>query len=201
MPQERKSAPASVILKELQDEAPTGPVTLRWTMGHLRQQSFGMLMLILGIVAAAPGISILAGLLLLIVSFQMMLGHSELRFPSWVATRELPARQVGAVVRHAIPILVYLESVIYPRLHTPPETSKRVVGAVVFALAMRLLLSPFPLSNIVPAILIAFISLSYLEQDGLLLMVGLLVACLFLVVEFVAIWQLFHDAGWRGGFA
>ena len=43
----------------------------------------------------------------------------------------------------------------------------------------RLLLTPFPLSNILPAILIAFISLAYLEQDGLLLIVGLMAGCPF----------------------
>ena len=58
--------PASVILQTLQDQAPTRHVTLNWVMGRLRQQSFGMIMLVLAIVAAAPGVSLLAGLLLLV---------------------------------------------------------------------------------------------------------------------------------------
>jgi len=152
-----------------------------------------MLMLIFGIVAAAPGISLLAGFLLLITSSQMMLGYAEPRFPIWLATRELPTRHVDSVMRRAIPMLAYLESVIYPRLATPHETTKRVVGLVIFLLTLRLLLAPLPLSNVLPAVLIAFIALAYLEQDGLLLIAGLLVGCLFLIADLGATWQLAHN--------
>ena len=107
-----------------------------------------------------------------------------------MATRELPTRHVGAVMRRAIPILAHFERAIYPRLAAPPDITRRVVGAVIFILTVRLLLAPLPLSNVFPAILIAFIALTYLEQDGLLLIVGLLAGCLFLIVEFSAIWQL-----------
>ena len=193
MTREGKFIPASLILQELHDQAPAGPVTLQWVMERLRQQSFGMIILILAIAAAAPGVSVLAGLLLLVPSFQMMIGLSELKFPRWIATRELPTRHVGAVMRRAIPILKYLERAIYPRFATPSGTTRRVVGVVIFVLTIRLLLAPLPLSNILPAILIAFISLTYLEQDGLLLIMGLLVGCLFLIVETGAIWQLIHN--------
>lgn len=193
MIQRGKVLRASLILRELHDQAPTGPVTLQWVMERLRRQSFGMITLILGIVALAPGVSLLAGLLLLVPASQMMLGYSELKFPNWMATRELPTRHVGAVMRRAIPILAYFERAIYPRPAAPPEITRRVVGAVIFILTVRLLLAPLPLSNVLPAILIAFIALTYLEQDGLLLIVGLLAGCLFLIVEFSAIWHLIHD--------
>jgi hypothetical protein len=127
----------------------------------------------------------------------MMRGHSKLSFPNWIATRELPRRPVDAVVRRAIPILACLESAIYPRLATPPEATKRFVGSAIFILTMRLLLTPFPLSNILPAVLIAFISLAYLEQDGLLLLIGLLGGCLLLLLDLGMIGQLAH---WIRGF-
>ena len=157
-------------------------------------------MLILGIVAAAPGISLLAGILLLIAAFQMMLGHSRPSFPNWMATRELPKRPIDAIVQRAIPILACVESAIHPRLATPPEATKRLVGSAIFILTIRLLLTPFPLSNIPPAVLIAFISLAYLEQDGLLLIVVLVAGCLLLILDFGAIWQLAQSAKWIMGF-
>ena len=190
MTQEGKFIPASLILKELHDQAPASPVTLQWVMERLRQQSFGMIILI---GAFAPGVSVLAGLLLLVPSFQMMIGLSELKFPRWIATRELPTRHVGAVMRRAIPVLKYLERAIYPRFAPPSGTTRRIVGVVIFALTIRLLLAPLPLSNILPAILIAFISPTYLERDGLLLIMGLLGGCVFLIVETGAIWQLIHN--------
>ena len=39
-------------------------------------------------------------------------------------------------------------------------------------LNVTLVLTPIPLSNIVPALVIAVISLAYLEEDGLLLSLG-----------------------------
>ena len=199
MTSKRTFVPASAMLRDLRDQAPTSPVTLQWLMENLHQQSFGMIMLILGIAAAAPGISLLAGILLLVAAFQMMLGHSRLRFPNWMATRELPRRPVDAVVRRAIPILACVESAIYPRLATPPEATKRLVGSAIFILTVRLLLTPFPLSNILPAVLIAFISLAYLEQDGLLLIVGLAAGCLLLILDFGVIWHLIQGAKWITG--
>ena len=56
---------------------------------------------------------------------------------------------------------------------------------------------PFPLSNIPAALLIAFISLAYLEQDGLLLIIGLLGGCLLLLLDLGMIGQVAH---WIRGF-
>ena len=64
-------------------------------------------------------------------------------------------------------------------------------------LTVRLLLMPFPLSNIPAALLIAFISLAYLEQDGLLLIIGLLGGCLLLLLDLGMIGQVAH---WIRGF-
>ena len=58
--------PASVISQKLHDHAPAGHVTLDWLMSSLQKQSFGLITLVLAVVAAAPGISLIGGLLLLI---------------------------------------------------------------------------------------------------------------------------------------
>jgi hypothetical protein len=63
-----------------------------------------------------------------------------------------------------------------------------------------LLFIPLPLSNIVPALVIALISLAYLEEDGLLLSVALLAAVIVLAVELAVVWQAVLDAKWIIGF-
>ena len=163
-------------------------------MNCLDKQSFGLIMLLLAIVAAAPGISILGGLLLLIPAFQMIAGRPAPIFPRWIADRSLPTRHLGAVVQRAVSVLKYLEKVVRPRWPTPPEVTKRVVGIFVVLLSARLLLSPIPLSNILPAVLIALISLGYLEEDGVLLSISLLAAVVVLAVDLVLIWDLLHGA-------
>lgn len=188
--------PASVVLQNLHDQAPAGHVTLEWLTGRLHQRSFGMIILVLALVAATPGISPFGGLLLLIPALQMILGRSELRFPRWIATRKIPTRHLGAIVRRAIPILSFLEGMIYPRFPSLPKMAKRIVGAVILMLTIRLVLTPIPMSNILPAVLIGFICLAYLEQDGLVLIIGLLAGCFVLILDLIIIWRLVHDAKW-----
>lgn len=157
--------PTSVVLQRLHDAVPTDHFTLGWLMGSLRRRSFGLIMLLLAIVAVAPGISSIAGLLLMIPAFQMIAGREAPVFPSRIATRPLPTRHLAALVQHAVPVLRYIESMIHPRWHTPFGATKRVVGAIVAILNVVLAFSPVPLSNVVPALVIALISLAYLEED------------------------------------
>ena len=56
--------PTSVLLQRLHDEAPTDHFTLGWVMRNLHKRGFGLILLLLSLVAIAPGVSIVAGLLL-----------------------------------------------------------------------------------------------------------------------------------------
>ena len=121
-------------------------------------------------------------------------------FPRRIATRPLPTRYFAALVQRAVPVLSYLEKIIHPRWPTPLETTKRLVGTVVLFLSIALVLTPIPLSNIVPALVIALISLAYLEEDGLLLSIALAAAVIVLTAALLAIWETVLGAKWLGHF-
>ncbi|MBR1004533.1 exopolysaccharide biosynthesis protein, partial [Bradyrhizobium liaoningense] len=101
-----------------------------------------------------------------------------------------------ALVQRAVPVLRSLEKLIHPRWPTPFDATKRLVGAVVVLLNVALLFTPIPLSNVVPALVIALISLAYLEEDGLLLSIALLASVVVLAVELAAIWETVLGAKW-----
>src|SRR3977135_55068 len=161
----RRLVATSVLLRQLHDEIPVDRFTLGWLMHSLHKRSFGIIMLLLALVAIAPGLSIIAGLLLMIPAVQMIAGKAAPVFPRRIATRSLPTRHLAAVVQRYIQLLRYLEKVTHPLWHTPLEATKRLVGAVVVILSTTLVLIPIPLSNVVPASVIALISLAYLEED------------------------------------
>jgi hypothetical protein len=190
---------ASAVLRRLHDEAPTDHFTLGWLMHRLHKRSFGIIMLLIALVAIAPGLSIVAGLLLLIPAFQMVMGKPAPVFPHGIATRALPTRQLAAVVQRSIPVLRYLEKAVHPRWQTPPEATKRLVGAVVVLLSSTLVFIPIPLSNVIPALAIALISLAYLEEDGVLLAVAVLAAVIVLTVATAAVWEIVVGAKWIAG--
>jgi hypothetical protein len=190
--------PTSVLLQRLHDEAPTDHFTLSWVMRGLHKRGFGLILLLLALVAIAPGVSIVAGLLLMIPAFQMIAGQPAPVFPRRIAVHPLPTRHLAALVQRAVPVLRYLEKFIHPRWPTPREATKRLVGAVVL-LNITLLFTPVPLSNVVPALVIALISLAYLEEDGLLLSIALLASIIVLAVELVVVWETVLGAKWIYG--
>jgi hypothetical protein len=63
-------------------------------------------------------------------------------------------------------------------------------------LSATLVFIPIPLSNVVPALVIALISLAYLEEDGVLLSIALLASVIVLAVATAAIWQMAVGAKW-----
>jgi hypothetical protein len=191
--------PTSVLLQRLHDEAPTDHFTLSWVMRGLHKRGFGLILLLLALVAIAPGVSIVAGLLLMIPAFQMIAGQSAPVFPRRIAVRPLPTGHLAALVQRAVPVLRYLEKFIHPRWPTPLEATKRFVGAVVVLLNIALLFTPVPVSNVVPALVIALISLAYLEEDGLLLSIALLASIIVLAVELVVVWETVLGAKWIYG--
>jgi hypothetical protein len=79
--------PASIVLQRLHDEVATDHFTLGWLMHSLHKSSFGIIMLLLALVAIAPGASIVAGLLLMIPALQMIAGNPAPVFPRRIATR------------------------------------------------------------------------------------------------------------------
>jgi hypothetical protein len=186
----------SVVLQRLHDEVPADHFTLAWLMRSLGKRSFGMIMLLLALVAIAPGVSIVAGLLLMIPAFQMIAGRIAPVFPHLIAGRELPTRHLAALVERAVPVLRYLETIIHPRWPMPLKATKRLVGTVVALLNTVLVFTPIPFSNVVPALVIALISLAYLEEDGLLLLIALLLAVIVLTLMSAAVWETILGAKW-----
>jgi hypothetical protein len=80
------------------------------------------------------------------------------------------------------------------------EVTKRVVGVVVLLLTVLLLLAPVPMIQVVPALVIVLISMAYLEEDGILLSIALLIAVVLLAITGVAVWKIVAGALWIGRF-
>lgn len=167
--------PISHLFQAILDNAPGERVSVAWLVRSLHTRSFGMIMLLLGLLAVVPGISIFVGLLLLAVGFQMMMAHEAPVLPRFIAGRTVPVRRIAEMIDRAIPVMRTLEKTIRPRWHTPFVVTKRIVGAIVLMLAVTLFL-PVPFSNVIPGLLVMLIALAYLEEDGVLLSIALCAA-------------------------
>jgi hypothetical protein len=68
-------------------QEPDGPVDLDWLLGHLDRRSFGLLLLLLGLLVIIPGVATVATVMLFFPSVEMMLGHSSPTFPQFLSKR------------------------------------------------------------------------------------------------------------------
>jgi hypothetical protein len=183
-----KREPSSRVLQEVIRQAPAEYVTVGRLTSTLRRQSFGIIMLSLGLLATTPVGSTVPGLILAVMAVQLIVGRAEPVFPHFIMTRRLPTKQLLRLGGHAIHVLKYLEKLVHPRWPRAFEAAKRAVGVMVLLLTLILLLTPVPLSNVAPAMVISLISLAYVEEDGLLLSVGFLAAIILIGLGSVAVW-------------
>ncbi len=187
--------PTSEVLQELLNRAPANYFTLDWLLGSLRRRSYGIILLLLALMAMIPGIATIVSFLLATVALQMILGRLRPVFPNRIVTRALPIRHFAQVVRWAIPVLRHLERAIRPRWHTPFEATRFAIGVVVLLLS-ALILAPVPLTHIIPALVIALIAVAYLEEDGVFLSISLLTALALLAAAADLVWEAAVGADW-----
>ena len=189
--------PTSVVLQDLSDHAPAGQFTISWLLERLDGHAFGIVILLLALVGMVPGICVLAAILLLVPASEMIAGRVAPTFPRRLADRPFPTRYLTSAVQRANPVLRHVEKAIHPRWRIPREISNRVVGAAVVLMAV-LLVAPIPMIQVLPASVIATIALAYIEEDGLLLAIGVAGAVVLSAAALMAIWEIVLGVGWVG---
>ena len=90
----KKRGPSSRVLEEVIRQAPSEYVTLGWLTSTLQRDSFGIVMLCLGLLATTPVGSTVPGLILAVMAVQLIVGHGKPAFPHFIMTRRLPTRQL-----------------------------------------------------------------------------------------------------------
>jgi hypothetical protein len=184
----KKRGPSSRVLQEAIRQAPSEYVTVGWLTSTLHRDSFGIVMLCLGLLATTPVGSTVPGLILAVMAVQLIVSRGKSAFPHFIMTRRLPTKQLLWLGGLAMRVLKYLEKFVHPRWPRVFEAAKRAVGVMVLLLTLVLLLTPVPLSNVAPATVISLISLAYVEEDGLLLSVGFLAATILIGLGSAAVW-------------
>jgi hypothetical protein len=195
--------PTSIVLAQLLNEAPRDYVSLAWLIDRLHKRSFGLVMLLLALVGLVPGAGIFIAVLLAFPAIQMILGRETPNFPRFLTTRRIATQHIARLATRTIPSFRRMEALVHPRFHTPFETTKRLVGFIVLLLAATLI-SPFPFSHVIPALVIMLISFAYLEEDGILLCISLAAALFSFSITAATVWATVQATGlierlWTGG--
>jgi hypothetical protein len=186
------------VLRDLLLQAPAETITFAWLVDRLGQRSFGLMLLLLGLMAALPGASIVVGVLIAALAFQMIVGRRGPVLPRFLAAQSFKTQRLAGMLDYAVPSLRYLEKYIRPRWQAPFGSARRLVGVAIM-LVGTLLFAPIPLSNVLPALAIMLLAFAYLEEDGILLCVALVMILVLLLIAVGAAWQAMSVAGWVTG--
>jgi len=167
-------------------------VTFAQLMDSLSQKSFASIFFILALLCFIPGVSILAGAVLILPSLQVIHGRSTLVLPNKIAQKSIDSKRLLKNFRWLLPKLRWLEKKIKPRgVFFSSPTAKRILGSVVLMNAVIVAI-PFPLSNVLPAIALVFISLGMLEKDGLFIVLGVIISVVGMLASWAVINSLIH---------
>ncbi|TRL39529.1 exopolysaccharide biosynthesis protein [Rhizobium straminoryzae] len=129
------------------------------------------------------------GTCLAFVAVQMLFGRQNLWLPEFVGRRMLPIKVVAAAVNGTRPTILRIEAMLQPgRLARLTGRGARVLLAIPVLLLALLIALPIPFGNTLPAISIVLIAISLAEQDGLMILLAMVVlvaacfACYYLAI-------------------
>lgn len=179
--------PTSVVLHQLLDEAPSDYVTPAWLLGALRARSFGLVLLVLGLLALVPAVTTIAAILLLWPALQMIGARPTPTLPQWIARRGLSKNRLARLIARLVPVLRTMELLVRPRWRTPFEVTKRVIGMVILLLGVSMF-APIPFSHVPAALVTMLLAFAFLEEDGLLLALALVAAAMSLAFTTAIVW-------------
>lgn len=147
---------------------------------RLGPAGIGLAVLVLALPALIPipgPFGMVFGTCLSLVAVQMIFGARRLWLPRLLADRRVPARFLRQAVDHAVPWLARMERLTQRRRLRPLTrgSARMAIGVPVLLLAVAVAL-PIPLGNLMPVVALVAIALAILEQDGLALLVALLLS-------------------------
>jgi len=182
----------SELLKEILGNLPAGNISLGSLIEFFDQRSFGSIFLLLAMLCLLPGVSIFAGFIMLFPAAQMALGFSTPTFPKFIREHQVAVSSLQKWGLRTVPSVSKLEQFIKPRyMLLTHNVSLRLLGLFIVLLALVVTI-PFPLSNYLPAIAVMFLSLGLLQNDGLMIVVGIMIGVLATVFG-VSVFYLLFD--------
>ncbi len=157
----------------------TGTVSLGDLLEAVEERSFGALLFLLAVpnilVAVVPGLAVVLGLPLMLLSLQLLVAAPRPWLPPRLARLRIRRADLLRVTTRLGPPLRRLERMLGARwLFLTAPWAERLAGAACLGLSL-LVFVPMPLSNALPATGIALYGLALLERDGRVALAALLV--------------------------
>ena len=139
------------------------------------------MLLLLALPAALPipaaGYATPFGLVMALLGVQIAMGRKSPWLPGWIGNRRIPFKLLRFSVKNGRLPLRAVELLIRPRLGRIARARATQVGLGLGIALLALLMSvPLPLTNTAPSFVIFVLAAGFLEEDGLMMVFGMLLA-------------------------
>jgi hypothetical protein len=164
----------SALLLELADREGSR-LSIDEVLAHFGRRAFGAALFIFAVpnlLPLPPGSSTVLGLPLLIISPQLMVGAKSPWLPRAVGARTVDLSVLRAACRKVAPWVERVERLTTRRLAFMFGFPGEIGIGLVCTLLAAILILPIPLGNLLPATAVVILSLSLIQRDGLLAMLG-----------------------------
>ncbi|KAI9133810.1 exopolysaccharide biosynthesis protein [Acaryochloris sp. CCMEE 5410] len=156
-------------------------VTLQELLTLAEERVFGVLFVVLALPSAlpvpAPGYSVPFGVMIFLLSVQMIAGSKQPWFPQKFSTHPVALSTVQGILKKALPRLRNIEAITRPRfLPICTSVPGRIIIGCILALMGISMMIPIPGTNTVPAIGIFVTGFGLLEDDGAISLGGLVIS-------------------------
>jgi hypothetical protein len=177
-PETDKPASISAILRELCAD-PEAEITVGQIVRRFGRRAFGAVLFLFStpnLLPLPPGSSTVLGAPLVLLAPQVALGVQAPWIPRGLASRKVKGAALAATFGRMLPFVERAERFSRPRLHFMfGPVGDRVIGLVCTLLALVLILPIFG-ANMLPAAAVGVLSLSLVQRDGVLALIGYLLA-------------------------
>ena len=184
--------PLSEIVTNVFDEQ-RPPTTYGDMIDEIGQHGIAVILILLALPSALPipaaGYSTILSIPLFLIGYRLLAGYDTIWLPAKLRQRpfdpkSFSSKLVGGMLR----LIKFVENFTKPRLSwlTGAKLTRSVLGILIFALAASMAL-PIPGTNAAPAFGIFLIGFALLEEDGLMLIVGVLASLVALAISLTII--------------
>ena len=177
------NTPFDTILDELENHACDGEVAVRTIQEEIGEKSFGALLFLPALleispIGGVPGVPTFLAAIVLIIAVQIMLGREHIWLPDAIERRTIGGDKLKGAAQFLRKPARWVDRTFHDRMTrftTPPFDRAVALLCAVLALTVPPL-ELFPFASTIPMAAIALLGLALLFDDGLLVLVGLVLA-------------------------
>ena len=172
-------------------------ITVGEILAALGERSFGWTFLLFAIVNMLPlpiGATLVTAIPLILLSLQLCGGRRSVTLPRRVMAIEVSREAFRRIIHRLRPVMSAVERVLKPRFPAPFAPGReRLLGVGLLLISVALFL-PIPLSAWGPAISILICAFGLIEEDGVVLLAGLVAGAISIAITIGVVAMIVFEA-------